>query len=100
MGLKECTTFYLHESGINIEWNQTKPVREDFVDDDRSVVPYIHIFDGNSWDLLKLKISNAGRRMKGFTSAIRILRKAFAMDASTPTRSNSIERCDRRWTFN
>lgn len=33
-----------------------------------------------------------------YTSAIMILRNAFAIDASTPTRSNSTDRCDSRFT--
>lgn len=38
---------------------------------------------------------------KNQTSAIIILRNAFAIEASTPTRSNSTDRCDSRciWTF-
>ncbi len=37
-------------------------------------------------------------RETGLTSAINIRLNAFAIDASTPTRSNSIDRCDSLFT--
>jgi hypothetical protein len=71
---------------------------KDFVLDHGSVVPDVYMFDGNCRDLVyneRMKISPEREAERTYrTSAMSILRKAFAMEASTPTRSNWIDRCD------
>lgn len=67
--------------------------------DDGGVVPNEDVFDGDCRDLAWSLAGFPGARTEAaLTSAIIIRRNAFAMDASTPTRSNSIERCESLFT--
>ena len=76
---------------------------KDFVLYYGSVVPDVHMFDGDCRDLVhdeEIKILPGGETEETYrTSAMSILLKAFAMEASIPTRSNWIDRCESLLTF-
>jgi hypothetical protein len=73
-------------------------MRQDFVYNNACVIPDINIFDTHSGYLLlnANEKSNQDTTRTWQTSAIIIRRNAFAIDASTPTMSNSTDRLERR----
>lgn len=97
-GLVLWTRFEFEVRRVSVQRNQTDAVSKDFVLDNRSIVPDVYMFDGNCRNLIcdeeikKITLREAEWTYR--TSAISILRRAFAMEASTPTRSNWIDRCD------
>ena len=91
------TVFHVQDGGIDVERDETQAVGEDFVGDDGGVAPYVHAFYTYRRYLLKSACMSA-RTEGGHASAMRMRRKALAMDASTPTRSKSMERFERRST--
>lgn len=97
-GLVLCVGFEFKVRRIRAQWNQADTVSKDFILDHGSVVPNIYMFDGNRRDLVygeAMKFFPEGEAERTYrTSAMSILRKAFAIDASTPTRSNWIDRWD------
>ena len=52
----------LQQVGVNIERDQTKTVCEDFILDNRGVVPNIDVFDRNCWNLLGESFLGVGRQ--------------------------------------
>ena len=91
-GLVLCVRFEFKVRRIRIQWDQTDTLGKDFVLDHGGVVPDVYMFDGDCRDLVYdkgMKTLPEGKAKRTYrTSAMSILRKAFAMDASTPTRSN------------
>lgn len=68
---------------------------QDFVLNDRGVILNVDIFDGHCWNLDGILGHAEGECARvELTSEIITRRNAFAIDASTPTMSNSMERCD------
>lgn len=75
-------------------------MREDFIHNNRRIVPHVNIFYAYSWNLgaqLIQEWQKKTSKLIGLTSAIIILRNAFATDASTPTISKSTEVFDSLW---
>ena len=93
-----CLRFEFEVRWVHVQWYQTDTLGEDFVLDHGSIIPDEDMFDGDCRDLAydeEMKIFPEGEAERTYrTSAMSILRNAFAMDASTPTRSNWTDRCD------
>lgn len=50
---KARTLFDLDPRGVDVERDEADAVGENFIDDDRSVIPYIDIFDRDTRNLAK-----------------------------------------------
>ena len=95
------TAFGVEPRGVDVQWDEAETLREHLVDNDARVVPHVHVLNRDTRHLQRLGSAPGERGMyrNVRTSAMRILRKAFAIDASTPTRSNSTDRPESRVTF-
>jgi len=85
-GLVSCIRFEFEVRRIDVQWNQTDTMRENFVLNHGSVVPDVSMFDGNRWHLVcdeEMKNFPEGEAERMYrTSTMSIIQKAFAMDAS------------------
>jgi hypothetical protein len=95
--MRRTTIFCVEQGGIDVERDKPDAVGEDLVDDHARVVPHVHALNHDRRHL-RPSARPYKKGGKARTSAMRMRRKAFAMDASTPTRSNSIDRFESRVT--
>jgi hypothetical protein len=96
-------TLELESARVDLQRDEAETVTQNLVLHDRCVVPDIHLINRDGWDLSgrQLTFDSLGEARKGGaqpTSAIMTLRRALAMEASTPTKSNSMFDGVRRWT--
>lgn len=94
-------TFVLEFAGVDSERYEAKALREYLILDQRRIVPDVCRLDRYRWHLLYIsRLSNLLAELTAeqqvLTSATMIRRKALAMLASTPTRSNSMASLDNR----
>lgn len=91
------TVFEVQKGRVDVEGDESQAVSKDFVGDDGGVTPYVDAFYTYR-RYLRLSVCASVKHAMGHTSAMRMRRKALAMEASTPMRSKSMERFERRST--